>query len=65
VLGLIRDARRRAELGARARGFVEREHRWEPLMERLAGLVESVATVQDAEMPSRHERRPVYARCAR
>jgi sugar transferase (PEP-CTERM/EpsH1 system associated) len=61
VVSVIRDARLRTELGARARAFVEREHGWGPMMERLARLVESVAAVEDTAMLSTDDSRAANA----
>ena len=44
VLQLLHDETLRVMLGARARGFVERRHRWQPLLDRLAQEVELVAS---------------------
>jgi sugar transferase (PEP-CTERM/EpsH1 system associated) len=42
VLDILRDQALREQLGAQARLFVEREHDWTPLLQKLAGLVETV-----------------------
>jgi sugar transferase (PEP-CTERM/EpsH1 system associated) len=43
-LKVMQDEQVRTRLGAQARRFVEEEHAWPPLLERLVDLVESVAT---------------------
>jgi glycosyltransferase involved in cell wall biosynthesis len=42
VLGIIRDRSLRQRLGEEARLFVETEHDWSPLLQKLVGLVETV-----------------------
>jgi glycosyltransferase involved in cell wall biosynthesis len=42
TLEVIRDEGLRENLGWRARRFVETEHNWKPLLERLVGLIESM-----------------------
>src|SRR5262249_190770 len=42
VLDIIRDRNLRQRLGEEARLFVESEHDWSPLLQRLVGLVETV-----------------------
>jgi sugar transferase (PEP-CTERM/EpsH1 system associated) len=42
-LRVLNDEELRARLGRRARLFVQRQHQWEPLMNRLSSLVEAVA----------------------
>lgn len=43
VLQVIRDQSLRESLGRRARGFVETNHKWTPLLETLVTLLESIA----------------------
>jgi glycosyltransferase involved in cell wall biosynthesis len=44
ALRVMKDERLRTHLGAQARRFVEEEHDWAPLLERLVSLVEAVGS---------------------
>jgi len=52
VVGLLSDADARRRLAARARGFVERQHAWPALLERVEALVIDAATRRPEASPA-------------
>ncbi|MFN0086556.1 MAG: TIGR03087 family PEP-CTERM/XrtA system glycosyltransferase [Blastocatellia bacterium] len=50
VIEVLRDRTLREHLGSRARRYVEAEHEWQPLLDRMTGLIESVGARSKAAL---------------